>query len=105
MECEYFKHIVKYQIAVCRKCRHAVLPSHIRSHLQRVHKVKLQQAESIAERVGNWPGVAEYASEIAVPTRTILPIHKLLVYCNRFLCQLEPNCRQILQSIEAMRKH
>ncbi|KAF2820147.1 hypothetical protein CC86DRAFT_251385, partial [Ophiobolus disseminans] len=60
IECEYFKHIAQYQIAVCKRCRHG-------GYLQRVYRVKLQQAEEIAERVGSWPRVAEYASEIVVP--------------------------------------
>lgn len=105
IECEYFEHVAEYQIVVCKKCRHAVLPSHIRSHLQRVHKVKLQQAEGIAKRVCAWPRVVEYASEIAVPERAILAIHELPVYTDGLLCQLDPNRRQILRSTGAIRNH
>jgi hypothetical protein len=105
IECEYFEHVAEYQIAVCKKCRHAVIPSHIRSHLRRVHKAKLRQAEEIAEKVGDWPGVVKYASEIAVPEHAIPAIHELPVYTDGLLCQLDPNCRQILRSTTAIRNH
>jgi hypothetical protein len=90
---------------VCKKCRHGVIPSQIQSHLQRVHRVKLQQAEVIAERVGSWPGVAEYASEIAVPREAVPLINELQVYTDGLLCQVEPRCRQILRSKGEMRNH
>jgi hypothetical protein len=44
-----------------------VLPSYIKSYLQRAHKVKQKQAKEIAERVRSWLGLMEYASEIQVP--------------------------------------
>jgi hypothetical protein len=77
MECEYFELVAEHQIAMCEECRHGVIPSQIQGHLQRVHTVKLQQAEGIAERVGSWPGVAEYASEIALPEEAVPPINEL----------------------------
>jgi hypothetical protein len=82
MEGEYFEHVAEYQIAVCKKCRHGVILSQIQAHLQRIHRVKLQQAEGIAERVGSWPGVAEYASKIVVPKEAAPPIKELPVYTN-----------------------
>ncbi|KAF2870436.1 hypothetical protein BDV95DRAFT_496593, partial [Massariosphaeria phaeospora] len=47
----HFKHLAKYCIAVCKECRHSVLPSYIKSYLQRAHKVKQKQAKEIAKRV------------------------------------------------------
>jgi hypothetical protein len=105
MECEYFEHVAEYQIAVCKKCRHGVLPSQILGHLQRVHRVELQQAEVIAERVGSWPGVVAYASEIAVPSRAIPRIRQLPLYSDGLMCQLDPGCCKISRSAEALRKH
>jgi hypothetical protein len=51
VQLQHFKHLAEYSIAICKECRHSVLPSHIKSHLQRAHKVKHKQAEDIAERV------------------------------------------------------
>ncbi|KAF2821586.1 hypothetical protein CC86DRAFT_302759, partial [Ophiobolus disseminans] len=47
----HFKHLVAYSIAICKECRHSVLPSYIKSHLQRAHKVKQKQAKEIVERL------------------------------------------------------
>jgi hypothetical protein len=51
IEFQYFEHLAEYSIAICKECRHGVLPSYIKNHLQRAHKVKYKQAEDIAERV------------------------------------------------------
>jgi hypothetical protein len=51
IEFQHFEHLAAYSIAICKECRHGVLPSHIKSHLQRAHKVKQKQADAIAERV------------------------------------------------------
>jgi hypothetical protein len=67
IEFQYFKHLAEYCIAICKECRHGVLPSHIQSHLQRAHMIQQKQAEDIAERVRSWPGLIEYASELQEP--------------------------------------
>jgi hypothetical protein len=51
LEFQHFEYLAEYSIAICKECRHGVLPSHIKSHLQYAHKVKQKQAEDIAERV------------------------------------------------------
>jgi hypothetical protein len=89
IEFQHFKHLAEYCIAVCKECRHGVLPSHIKSHLQRAHKVKQKQAEDIAERVRSWPGLIEYAREIQVPSQVVKPISQLPVYPDGLLCQLD----------------
>ncbi|KAF1828979.1 hypothetical protein BDW02DRAFT_511036, partial [Decorospora gaudefroyi] len=48
----YFKHLAKYAVAVCKECRHSVLPSYIESHLQRIHRIKQKQARRVANSVG-----------------------------------------------------
>jgi hypothetical protein len=67
-ECQCFEHIAEYQVAVYKECRHAVIPSHFKSYLQRVHRVKDKQAEDIAEQVYSWLGLIEYASELQMPS-------------------------------------
>ncbi|KAF2818812.1 hypothetical protein CC86DRAFT_308535, partial [Ophiobolus disseminans] len=47
----HFKHLVEYSITICKECRHSVLPSYIKSYLQRAYKVKQKQAKDIVERV------------------------------------------------------
>ena len=51
IELQHFEHLAEHSIEGCKECRHGVLPSHIKSPLQRAYKVKQTQAEEIAERV------------------------------------------------------
>jgi hypothetical protein len=106
VEVQYFEHLAEYSIAVCKECRHGVLPSHIESHLQRIHRIKQSQARSVAEGVRNWAGVAEYASELIVPSCIIPPISGIPLYSDGLICQLDQSrCHQILRSEEGMKKH
>jgi len=54
---ERFEHVVEYALAVCKECRHGVLPSQIKSHVQRSHHVKRKEAELIADEVRSWAGL------------------------------------------------
>jgi phage FluMu protein Com len=106
IEFQYFEHLAEYSIAICKECRHGVLPSHIKSHLQRAHKVKYKRPEDIAKRVRSWPGTIEYTNEIQLPSQVIPPISQLLVYSDRLLHQLDStHCGKVLRSAEVMRKH
>jgi hypothetical protein len=83
-----------------------VLLSHIKSHLQRTHKVKHKQARDIAERVRSWSGLIEYAGELQAPSQVIPPISQLSVYPDGLLCQLDAACCcKVLRSGKAIRKH
>jgi hypothetical protein len=103
---QHFEHLAEYALAVCRECRHGVLPSQIKSHVQRSHRVKRKEAELIADEVRNWAGLIEYASELEVPDQVIEPIYQLPVYEDGLVCRLDPGrCRQIFHSTEGIRKH
>lgn len=103
---EYFEQLVAYALAVCKKCRHGVLPSQIKSHLQRAHRVKSKQAESAADEVSSWAGLVEYASEVEVPSQAIESIPQLPVYTDGLMCRIRPDrCRQIFRSERVMKNH
>jgi hypothetical protein len=89
IEYQYFEHLAEYSIAICKRCRHGVLPSHVKSHLQRAHKVKHKQAEEIADGVYTWFGLIEYASELHEPSQVVPPISQLPVYSDELVCQLD----------------
>jgi hypothetical protein len=106
MSGNYFEHLAEYALAVCRKCRHGILPSQIISHLQRTHQVKRKQAEVIAEEVSSWVRLIEYASELEVPSQVIQALHQLLVYADGLMCLIQPgHCYQIFRSEHAIRNH
>lgn len=101
-----FEHLVEHALAGCRECRHGVLPSHIKSHVQRAHPAKRKQAKAIAEEVGNWAGFIQYAGELEVPSQVIETIHQLSVYEDGLMCQVDPNhCRRIYREPEGIREH
>jgi hypothetical protein len=106
IELQHFEHLAAYSIAICKECRHGVIPGHIKSHLQHAHKVKQKQAEDIAERVRSWPGLTEYASEVQVPSQVVALISQLLVYSDGLLCQLDAaRCCKVLRSVKAIKNH
>ncbi|KAF2742081.1 hypothetical protein M011DRAFT_472485 [Sporormia fimetaria CBS 119925] len=71
---DYFDHLVEYGLAICKECRYGILPSQVKSHLQRAHRISRKQADSAAEEVSNWVGLVEYASELLVPEQVAQPI-------------------------------
>ncbi|KAL1643247.1 hypothetical protein SLS61_009346 [Didymella pomorum] len=103
---QHFEHLAEYALAVCRECRHGVLLSQIKSHVQRSHHVIRKEAELIADEVRNWAGLSEYASELNVPSQVIEPIQQLPVYQDGKMCRLDPDrCRQIFRSERVMKNH
>jgi hypothetical protein len=103
---KYFGHLVAYALAVCKECRHGVLPSQVKSHLQRAHRVKGKQAEIVADEVSSWAGLIEYASEVEVPSQVIRAIQQLPVYADGLMCQIDPGrCCQIFRSAHTIRDH
>jgi hypothetical protein len=103
---EYFEHLVAYALAICKECRHGVLPSQVKSHLQRAHRVKGKQAEVTADEVSGWAGLIEHASELEVPGQVITAIQQLPVYADGLMCCIDlDHCCQIFRSEETIRKH
>ena len=103
---EFFTHSVEFALAICKQCRHGVLPSQIASHLQRAHSVQRKQAALIAEEVSSWAGLIRYSSEIEVPNQVIEPMHQLPIYTDGLMCQIDPDyCRQIFRSERVMKNH
>jgi hypothetical protein len=90
VEYQYFEHLPEYSVAICKACRHGVLPSYVESYLHRTYKIKQSQACDVAERVGDWPSLIEYASELKVPSCIIPPIPQVLIYTDGWLCQVTP---------------
>jgi hypothetical protein len=103
---EYFEHLAAYALAVCKECRHGVLPSQVKSHLQRAHRVKSKEADSAADEVSSWAWLIEYASEVEVPSQIAEPTHQLPVYADGLMCRIDPDhCRQIFRSERVMKNH
>ncbi len=104
---EYFEHLMEYQLAVCRECRHAVWPDEIEGHLQgKHHKLKRKKAQEIADEVRSWPGLIPFASELEVPARIDRPIQQLPLYEDGWLCQLdEVRCQYVCRDKRTLEWH
>lgn len=103
---KYFQQLVEYPVAICKECRHGVWPDQVEGHLQKAHKVSRKEAESVGESVRRWAGLAQYPSELALPSSVVDPIGEIPQYADGLLCQLEPSrCRYVVRQINAMKKH
>jgi hypothetical protein len=95
---------MRWQFA--RSGRYGVLPSQVKSHLQRAHRVKRKEAESAADEINSWAGLIEYGSELEVPSQIVEPTHQLPMYANGLMCRIDPDhCHQIFRSTHAIRNH
>ena len=56
---DQFIHLPEFQVVVCKKCKYAVLPSHIDSHFtpERPHGFKKPERERIADRIAEIGGL------------------------------------------------
>ncbi|KAF3031174.1 hypothetical protein E8E12_000324 [Didymella heteroderae] len=103
---QHFEHLVEYALAVCKECGRGVLPSQVKSHVQRAHLAKRKQAKLIVDEVSSSAGLVEYASELEVLSQVAESIQQLPVYTDGLSCQLDHNrCRRIFRSEGVMRKH
>ena len=55
----YFDHLQEYSLAVCKECRHGVLPSHIAGHLMKAHRLLSKDAQLVAEEIESWAGLVQ----------------------------------------------
>ena len=52
-----FKHLAKFQVAVCKECWYAVWPDQVKGHMQKQHKKSRREAEAVSENVRSWAGL------------------------------------------------
>ncbi|OAL42729.1 hypothetical protein IQ07DRAFT_616828 [Pyrenochaeta sp. DS3sAY3a] len=67
IEHQYFEHLAKYQVAVCRECRYAVWPDQIKGHLQKQHKQLHRRAKAVGDA-------------LEIPSNGVQPIPQLPVW-------------------------
>ena len=77
----FFEHLPKWQVVVCRKCRCAVWPSEVAAHLtSKQHGRPRKIANAIMEEVERWQGVIMYPSEFDAPPFVTEPIEELPLF-------------------------
>ena len=107
MECadNFFEHLPKWQVVVCKKCRCAVWPSEVAAHLtSKQHSRPRKIANAIMEEVESWQGVIMYPSGFDVPRSVAEPIEELPLFDDGWQCRLE-NCKYITRETKGLKKH
>ncbi|KAK5131785.1 hypothetical protein LTR16_000418, partial [Cryomyces antarcticus] len=104
---EFFEHLVGHQLAICKRCGHAVWPEQIEGHLTgKQHKMKRKKAVPTTESVRGWPGLIQYSSELRVPDYVEQPISQLPLHQDGLLCQLDPTrCRYVCRDSRTIKWH
>jgi superfamily II DNA helicase RecQ len=104
---EYFQHLSRWQVIICKECRFAVWPNEVQGHLRgKQHRIPAKEAQSIAEAIQEWPGITPFPSELNVPTYVEEPIPEIPLYVDGFQCQLDPvRCKFVGRGRESIRKH
>ncbi len=65
---EVFQHCPQYRIVVCKICRYAPIPEHVKGHLQKSHKnIAAEKQHRIVEVIDNLPNVAQRPEDV-IPT-------------------------------------
>ncbi|KAK5020508.1 hypothetical protein LTR60_000449 [Cryomyces antarcticus] len=104
---EFFEHLVEYQLAICKRCGHAVWLEQIESHLTgKQHRIGRKKAVSTAEGVRRWSGLIQYPSELRVPDYVEQAISHLPLHQDGLLCQLDPTrCRYVCWDLRTIKWH
>ena len=104
---EYFRHLEKWHIVVCKDCQYGVWPSHVKGHLTgKQHKIAAKEAQQIAEEVEEWPGIIQFPSEFEFPAHIEEPIPELPLFEDGWKCRLEPeHCHYICRDKKTIKNH
>jgi hypothetical protein len=82
---EYLTYLQDYQLLICNICKHALSPTGIRRHLQRVHKIIPNPIrQSLVEYAATL--ILQDESTVRVPTETIPAIPYLAPPIEGFRC-------------------
>ena len=114
---DYFIHLPEFHVVICKKCKYAVLPSHIDTHFtpERPHGFTKQERQRIADAIAEIDGLIGNEEtlkrcEFQFPLDTSEPIGALATpRTNGFRCTFEvegtSNCPYISSSVRKMQKH
>ena len=104
---EYFIHQPQLRVVICRKCKHAVYPDQIISHLRLSHRdLPLQDRLAIADDLRSWPDVLHSSDSFTLPRSVDQPVPGLRLFVDGLQCQLQPGqCYFIARRIDGMKAH
>ncbi|KAK3619415.1 hypothetical protein LTR56_024041 [Elasticomyces elasticus] len=105
MAAEYSIHLPQHRIAVCRKCRHAVWPSQVTSHLRDRHRpLTLPTRVAIAQDLLAWPDLCRNHDDFTLPCSLDAPLPGLAIRRDGLHCLLD-SCTFIGRTQGTLRSH
>ena len=100
---EYFTHLSEYHLITCKKCRYAVLPNQVDSHLRSAkHRIVPEQRKVIQEEIATWPVLIQTETQLRIPTHKPTMIPELATESNGRKCD---TCNRIMCTDEGIKKH
>jgi superfamily II DNA helicase RecQ len=97
---EIFQHFPQYQIIVCKACRYAPIPKHVKGHLQKSHKtISSEKQHRIVDVVNNLPNIAQRPEDVRYPHEEADPIPHLPVFADGYQCRWKDRSGQLCQYV------
>ena len=97
---EMFQHFPQYKIIVCKTCRYAPIPKHVKGHLQKLHKdVAAEKQGRIVEIFANLPNVAQRPEEVRYPDEETDPVTHLPIFAHAYQCRWKDRSGQSCQYV------
>ena len=106
-------HLRRYRIAVCKKCKYAVLPKQLDSHLAGSHhRMSIEQRRTVRQEISIWPQLIQNEAELnrlRIPDNIPEPFEHLIKYTNGRKCKMFKDngeiCGYICCDLWTMQKH
>lgn len=88
---DVFKHLAQHQLIICIECKHAVLPSRVKSHLGQAHgRIKTRERGKIEEEISQWRPLLRTEGDLArlqLPKNVPEPLECLPLLVDGLRCE------------------
>ena len=107
---QLFQHIPRHGITVCKKCKYAIVPAQVNSHVQSQHPTTISKEERqrMVRSIAALSGIAKTPQEVRLPRQGQKPIKGLPILHDGFRCTHQtPSspCNYICRTLTGIQKH
>jgi hypothetical protein len=100
----------QHHILICRCCQYAVIPSHVKTHLNTHHKrLSIQQRADLVSRVERSTELAKIHTDVTYPSPTEPPITSLPLFFDGLRCKgtdaRGKRCTYVSRTLYRMQEH
>ncbi len=83
-----FEHFPQYKVIICKTCKYAPIPTHVKGHLQKLHEdIPKEVRHRIVDVVDDLADIARSPDEVQYPDPQSAPLPCLPVFRNAHVCQ------------------